>query len=82
MFFVNAFADLWNRPSLILQDHAPGIRKTSTGNVYSFSGVLGIKRFGTVSVYVQPGYKTDGFVQGETLANGFFLQTGLGVSDL
>ena len=68
-----------------MQSGTSKTRTTAAGYGYCFTGTLGIKVLGKknpVSIVVQPGYKTDGFVKGEILSKGFFMRFGIGIENL
>jgi hypothetical protein len=71
-------ADAWSQPSLRIQDEDTKYRTTKEGFGFSFSGTLNYKLFNNAYLVVIPGYKSDGFVEGEALSRGFFLRTGFG----
>jgi len=79
-FYFNATADFWNQPSLLLHnsnDYA--IHNGNAGFGICVSATAGLKtsKKSPVSFVLIGGYKTDGFLAGETLADGFFFRTGL-----
>lgn len=76
--FFDASVDLWNQPSLTLQDETNKTRKTSEGLGICLSGTLRYKIMNKVNLVIIPGYKTDGYLQGEPLAKGLFLRAGFG----
>lgn len=77
-FLFDATVDFWDQPSLILQDEKNTTRTTSGGFGICFSGTLRYRIMNKVNFIIIPGYKTDGFIQGEALSKGFFLRAGFG----
>lgn len=77
-FFLDACADVWNQPSLRLADGNNKTRVSNAGFGISLSGTFSYKILNRLNLVLIPGYKTDGFVQGEALSKGFFLQAGFG----
>ncbi|MFH0895432.1 MAG: hypothetical protein V2A54_13430 [Bacteroidota bacterium] len=79
--FLDAAVDVWNQPSLRLQDEKTKWRETpsGTGGCLSLTASYNpnIKRI-PFFFTAQGGYKTDGFLPGETLSKGFFVRAGLG----
>lgn len=84
-FFINSTADLWEQPSLRLQDNDTHYRNTVKGYGACASATLGINFFRNRlpwNLIVQGGYKTDGYLMGENLAKGPFLRVGIGFVNL
>ncbi|MEI6595770.1 MAG: hypothetical protein WCO28_09405 [Bacteroidota bacterium] len=78
--YVNATTDIWNQPSLQLHNTENYLTHNGTnglGICVSATAGVRISKKNPVSVVAICGYKTDGFLPGEILNNGFFFRTGL-----
>lgn len=78
---LHASADIWEQPSLKLQSKETNYRTTLNGIGGCISATLGFCFFRNkfpVNLILNGGYKTDGYLQGETLSRGFFVRGGLG----
>ena len=80
-FSLDVTADVWNQPSLHVQDKKSLWRETPQGTGGSLS--LGLSyhpdtKYIPFFFVARGGYKTDGFLAGETLSKGFFVRAGLG----
>jgi hypothetical protein len=78
---LHASADIWEQPSLKLQDKEMFYRTTINGIGGAISATLGFCIFRDkfpVNLILSGGYKTDGYLQGETLSRGFFVRGGIG----
>ena len=78
--YVNATTDIWNQPSLQLHNTDNYLTHNGTnglGVCVSATAGVRISKKNPVSVVAICGYKTDGFLPGEILNNGFFFRTGL-----
>ncbi len=78
--YVNATTDIWNQPSLQLHNTENYLTHNGTnglGVCVSATAGVRISKKNPVSVVAICGYKTDGFLPGEILNNGFFFRTGL-----
>jgi hypothetical protein len=80
-FILHANADLWNQPSMTIQDDNTKTRKTTDGFGLCLSGTFNYQIVNKLYLILIPGYKTDGFVQGEALSKGFFIRMGFGFTN-
>jgi hypothetical protein len=82
-FFLHASIDVWNQPALNLYDNTTNkITTTTNGTGGCFSATLGFKFLRTASIIAESGYKTDGYLQGEALAKGYFIRVGFSFSGI
>jgi len=81
IFSLSATVDIWNQPPLVLADGI-NMKKTHSGlgGAISATGILHIGNIlSPVSFLLQVGYKTSGFLLGETLQQGLILRAGLSI---
>jgi hypothetical protein len=75
---LNVFADIWYQPELELEEYILPVPEQKFGGSVSAAVYLNpLKAARKIGLYLQLGYKTKGYLQGETLDHSLILRYGL-----